>query len=58
MYDYKGYRAAGYKLLYGIGVIDIVYHAESKRFYEVDRKKFTEIKRSKVKSNCLELLNI
>ena len=58
MYDFKGYRAAGYKLLYCIGIIDIVYHESSKKFYEVDGKKITEVKRSKVKGNCLELLNI
>ena len=58
MYDFKGYRAAGYKLLYGIGIIDIVYNIKTKKFYEVDGKNFTEIKRSEVKSNCLDFYNI
>ena len=59
MYDFKGYRAAGYKLLYGIGIIDIVYHESSKKFYEVDGKKFTEVQSDQLKrKDVLDFYNI
>ena len=59
MYDFKGYKASGYKLLYAIGIIDIVYHESSKKFYEVDGKKFTEIKRDQLKrKDILDFYNI
>lgn len=59
MYDYKGYRTAGYKLLYGIGIIDIVYNDSSKRFYEVDGKNFTEVKRDQLhRKDILDFYNI
>ena len=59
MYDFKGYKASGYKLLYAIGIIDIVYHDSSKRFYEVDGKIFTEIKRDQLqRKDILDFYNI
>ena len=59
MYDFKGYRAAGYKLLYCLGIIDMVYHEESKKFYEVDGKNFTEVKRDQLKrQDILEFCKI
>ena len=59
MYDYKGFKSAGYKLLYGIGIIDIVYNIKTKKFYEVDEKNFTEIKRDQLKrKDILDFYNI
>ena len=59
MYDYKGFGSAGYKLLYCIGIIDIVYHESSKKFYEVDGKNFTEVKRDQLKrKDILDFYNI
>ena len=39
MYDFKGFGSPGYKLLYAIGIIDIVYNTKTKKFYGVDGKK-------------------
>ena len=59
MYDYKGYRASGYKLLYSIGIVDIVYYVETKKFYEVDRKEFIEVKSDQLKrEDILDFYNI
>ena len=59
MYDYKGFRSAGYKLLYSIGIIDIVYNVESKNFYEVDGKIFTEVQRDQLqRKDILDFYNI
>ena len=59
MNDYKGFRSAGYKLLYCIGIIDIVYNVETKKFYEVDGKKFTEMQRNQLKrKDILDFYNI
>ena len=59
MYDYKGLKAAGYKLLYCIGIIDIVYNVETKKFYEVDGKKFTEMQRDQLqRKDILDFYNI
>ena len=59
MYDFKGYKTSGYKLLYAIGIIDIVYHESSKRFYEVDGKNFTEVQRDQLKrEDVLDFYNI
>ena len=59
MYDFKGYRTAGYKLLYGIGIIDIVYNIKTKKFYEVDGKKFTEVQRDQLqRKDILDFYNI
>ena len=58
MYDFKGYKTSGYKLLYAIGIIDIVYH-ESSKFYEVDGKNFTEVQRDQLKrEDVLDFYNI
>ena len=59
MYDYKGFKAGGYKLLYAIGIIDIVYNDSSKKFYEVDGKEFTEVERDQLtRKDILEFCNI
>ena len=59
MYDYKGFRSAGYKLLYSIGIIDIVYHIKTKKFYEVDSKEFKEVERDQLKrEDILDFYNI
>jgi hypothetical protein len=59
MYDYKGFRSAGYKLLYAIGIIDIVYNVETKKFYEVDGEKFIGIKRDQLqRKDILDFYNI
>ena len=59
MYDYKGFGSAGYKLLYSIGIIDIVYHESTKKFYEVDGKNFTEVKRDQLhRKDILDFYNI
>ena len=59
MYDFKGYKASGYKLLYAIGIIDIVYHDSSKRFYEVDGKKLKEVQRDQLqRKDILDFYNI
>ena len=59
MYDYKGFISAGYKLLYSIGIIDIVYNTETKKFYEVDGKKITEVQRDQLqRKDILDFYNI
>ena len=59
MYDYKGFRSAGYKLLYATGIIDIVYNIKTKKFYEVDGKKFTEVQRDQLqRKDILDFYNI
>ena len=59
MYDYKGLKASGYKLLYSIGIIDIVYNIKTKKFYEVDGKKFTEVQRDQLqRKDILDFYNI
>ena len=59
MYDYKGFKSAGYKLLYGIGIIDIVYNIKTKKFYEVDGKNFTEVQRDQLqRKDILDFYNI
>jgi hypothetical protein len=59
MYDYKGFRSAGYKLLYSIGIIDIVYNVETKKFYEVDGKEFKEVERDQLqRQDILDFYNI
>ena len=59
MYDFKGFGSAGYKLLYSIGIIDIVYNIKTKKFYEVDGKKLKEVKRDQLqRKDILDFYNV